>query len=341
MRPDHRTAAVLALVIVVLLAGGTTTLLAPEAARAVDVTPSSSLVDLESVALDMPPVAELDATPDAVHLAGLRRPEPQAEPAVPVEPVPPATPVSSSADTFAQQFPAHAAATQVDGDPASFHWAVIIGVNAYQGRVGNTLGSVADALALRDILLARGWRADHVLVLTDAQADHDGTVRALEWLARSTDERSKVVVSSSGHIRHSGGRTGLWPSDNRYLWAADLGRMLGSIRAEKMWLSFQGCHAAGLSAPGVEGPGRVVTYSSPVTQKSFEDPETGHSLQGFYLFVEGIRDGWGDANGDGRVSVQEAHAFGAPRAQIRSAGQQSPVLVDGLGRPFHLEVGAP
>jgi hypothetical protein len=89
----------------------------------------------------------------------------------------------------------------------------------------------------------------------------------------------------------------------------------------------------------LEGDGRVVTYSSPITQKSFEDPETGHSLQGFYMFVEGIRDGWGDANGDGRVSVQEAHAFGGPRAEIRSAGQQRPVMVDGMGgRPFHLEI---
>jgi hypothetical protein len=244
-----------------------------------------------------------------------------------------------SAAIFAEEFPAHAAATQDPADPATTHWAVIIGVNDYEGRVGNTFGSVPDALVLRQILLDRGWRDDHILLLTDRAASHDRIVRAIEWLERSTDERSTVVFSKSGHIRHSGGRTGLWPANNQYLWAEDFGRMIGAVRADKMWISLQGCHAAGMSAPGVEGPGRVVTYSSPVTQKSFEDPETGHSLQGFYMFVEGIRDGWGDADGDGRVSVQEAHAFGAPRAEIRSAGQQSPVMVDGLGgRPFHLDV---
>jgi hypothetical protein len=244
-----------------------------------------------------------------------------------------------SAAVFAEEFPAHAAAVQDPADPATLHWAVIIGVNDYEGRTGNTFGSVPDALVLRQLLLDRGWRDDHILLLTDRTASHDRIVRAIEWLARSTDERSTVVFSKSGHIRHSGGRTGLWPADNQYLWAEDFGRMIGAVQADKMWVTLQGCHAAGMSAPGVEAPGRIVTYSSPVTQKSFEDPETGHSLQGFYLFVEGIRDGWGDADGDGRVSVQEAHAFGAPRAEIRSSGLQRPVMVDGLGgRPFHLEI---
>jgi hypothetical protein len=290
-----------------------------EGAVAGDVAPAADLVDLEQVALEsFEPLPEVSEEPDAAYLADLRRP-------------------SASERLFAEEFPAHAAAQQVDGEPATFSWAVIIGVNEY-ANAGNTFGSVPDALVLRDILLERGWREDHVLVLTDAQADHDRTVRALEWLARKTDDRSTVVFSSSGHIRHAGGRTGLWPSDGRYLWAEDFGRLMGAIEADRMWITLQGCHAAGLAAPGVEGPRRIVTYSSPVTQKSYEDPETQHSLQGYYLFAEGIRDGWGDADGDGRISVQEAHAWGAPRAEIRSAWQQTPVMVDGLGEPFHLEI---
>lgn len=303
-----------------LVAAGPPAGAASEPAAAV--TASADLVDLEQVATEPapPPIRVVEEEPDAPWLEGLERP-PETD------------------RLFAAEFPEHAAARQVDGEPDSFHWAVIIGVNDYAGGTGDTFGSVPDALVLRDILLERGWREDHVLVLTDRMADHDRTVRALEWLARSTDDRSTVVFSSSGHIRHTGGRTGLWPSDNQFLWSEDLGRLLGAIESERMWVTLQGCHAQGLAAPGVEAPNRVVTYSSPVTQKSFEDPETQHSLQGYYLFAEGIRDGWGDADGDGRVSVQEAYGWGAPRAELRSSGLQSPVLVDGLGRPFHLEVG--
>lgn len=280
---------------------------------------STDLVDLERRAGVPIPTPEV---PDATYLEGRTR-----------------TPPSESERRFAELFGEQAAAVQHDRDPATFHWAVIVGVNDYAAPTGDTFGSVADALVLRDVLLARGWREDHILLLTDQMADRERTVLALEWLARSTDERSTVVVSSSGHIRHKGGRTGLWPADNDFLWSEDLGGLLGAIQADRMWISFQGCHAGGLAAPGVEGPGRIVTYSSPVTQKSFEDPETGHSLQGFYMFAEGFRDGWGDADGDGLVSIQEAHAWGAPRAETRSAALQIPVMVDGTGgTPFHLEV---
>jgi hypothetical protein len=311
--------ALLSLAILAVLAGAGA-VLATERAPVNAITASADLVDLEQVALEsFEPVEVVHEESDADYLANLERPD-------------------ESARLFAQQYPDHAAARQVEGEAATFHWAVVIGVNDYQGRTGNTFGSVPDAHVLRDILLADGWLEDHVLVLTDAEADHGRTVRALEWLARSTDERSTVVVSSSGHIRHAGGQTGLWPADNQFIWAADLGRLLGAIEADRMWITLQGCHAAGLSAPGVEGEGRIVTYSSPVTQKSYEDPETQHSLQGYYLFAEGIRDGWGDADGDGRVSVQEAFAWGAPRAELRSSGLQSPVMVDGVGEPFHLGV---
>jgi hypothetical protein len=217
---------------------------------------------------------------------------------------------------------------------------VLIGVNRYQGRTQDTLGSVADALAMRQILLDRGWRDDHILVLTDHAATHDRIVRAIDWLARSTDERSTVVFSFSGHLRHRNGVTAVWPTDNKFIWAKDFGRLMAPVKAGRMWIAMQGCHAAGLRAPGLEGEGRIVTYSSRVEEKSYEDPEVGHSVLGYYVFVEGFRQGWGDGNEDGQVSVQEAFEWGAPRANIRTAKQQTPVIADGLGEPMHLEVDA-
>lgn len=257
---------------------------------------------------------------------------------------------SASEQTFAREYPEHAAARQRDDVPSSFHWAVIIGINDYMGRTTSTIGSVGDAMALREALVREGWRGDQVLTLTEHAATHDGIVRAIEWLIRSTDERSTVVFSFSGHMRHESGVTALWPADNQFMWAGDLGRMLGAVRADRMWVSLQGCHAAGLAAPGVEGANRVVTYASRVEEKAYEDPTVGRSVMGHYLFAEGLRDGRGDrqaGNGDGRVSAQEAFAWAAPAATSRTTGQQPygaqrPVIVDSLGgREFPIAVTGP
>lgn len=286
------------------------------------------------------PAPALDPAP-----APAPQPAPQPEPAPQPAPNPQperepmaASGQSDSERIFAQEHPAHAAARQTD-DPATRSWAVLVGVDRYAGRTANTLGSVADVLVLREVLLRHGWRDEHILVLTDGTATHDRVVRGLEWLARSTDERSTVVFSFSGHMRHDRGVSALWPSDNRFIWAGDFSRMMGAIPAGRMWASLQGCHAEGMRAPGLEGDGRIVTYSSRTAEKSYEDPEVGHSVQGYYLFAEGFRDRWGDEDRDGRVSVQEAWRWAAPRAHRRTAQQQTPVISDGAGGAFHLEVG--
>jgi hypothetical protein len=247
---------------------------------------------------------------------------------------------SESERIFAEEFPIQAAARQTD-DPSTHSWAVLIGVNRYQGRTADTLGSVADVMVLREVLLARGWRDDHILVLTDIGATHDRIIRGIEWLIRSTDERSTVVFSFSGHMRHRDGVTALWPTDNRFIWAGDLGRMIGAIPAGRLWASLQGCHAEGLRVPGLEAPNHVVTYSSRRAEKSYEDPEVGHSVKGYYMFAEGFRDGHGDLDGDGRISVQEAHGWAAPRAHTRTSQRQTPLIHDGRGgAPFFLEIGS-
>lgn len=254
---------------------------------------------------------------------------------------------SASERMFREQFPVQAAARQNPDDRSTAHWAVLVGVNAYSGRTKHTIGSVADAVLMRQLLLQRGWRDDHILLLLDHNATHDNIVRGMEWLARSTDETSVVVFSFSGHMRYQRGDpdgdgevwdSGLWPTDNKYLWDSHFVRLVNAIPAERMWLALQGCHSGGMNDPGLEQPGRVITYSSLQREKSYEDPEVGHSVQGWFMFAEGIRDGWGDANRDGKVSVQEALHWGAPRAHHRTANKQTPQLFDGLGQPFHLEV---
>lgn len=298
------------------------------------------------------------ATPSALDdaVGGLVLPDPGAPPEpshqaaaqAPPTMVAASGPGSASQQTFAREYPTHAAASQRAAEPSTFHWAVIIGVNDYMGRTTSTIGSVGDAHMLRDTLYREGWRGDQVLTLTDHEATHDRVVRAIEWLIRSTDHRSTVVFSFSGHMRHDSGVTALWPADNRFIWAGDLGRMLGAVQADRMWMGLNGCHAAGLAAPGLEGAGRLVTYASNVQGKAYEDPAAGRSVMGNHLYSGALRNGQGDEDGDGRVSVQEAFRWAAPRATAQTAGQQPygaqrPVLADGLGgRAFPIAVtGAP
>jgi hypothetical protein len=362
----HGPGVVLGAVFAVLLAAGVGVPLAAGRARPGGVGPAIDETDpvaaaalrrLEGLSVpELPPAAPASpmtsraTSPAAAPMADVRAPRPR--PSVAVAPAPPppigeAAPASDSERAFARQFPAQASARQDPADPASSSWAVLIGINAYQG-VRNTVTSYQDAAVLRDVLVEAGWRADHILLLGDEMATHDGIVQSLEWLARKTDGRSTVVVSFSGHVRQQRGDPdgdgedvdeALWTHDDRYLWDSDFSRLLNAVEARRMWVTIQGCEAAGFDDAGVQRPGRVFTYSSREDQKSFEDPEAGFSVQGHYLIVEGLRGGWGDADSDARVSVQEAFAWSAPRASQRTAGRQTPVLVDGLGAPFHLRIG--
>lgn len=228
------------------------------------------------------------------------------------------------------------------GDPARQHWAVVIGVDAYQGPTIDTIGSVADARLLTDLLDRKHWRDDHVRTLTNAEATEANIREAFAWLARKTDEHSTAVVSFSGHIDRrrtaDGLVSGLWTHDNERIWRHEFAEDMAAIDAGRMWISLQGCYAAGLASPAVEQDGRVVTYSSRASQASYEDPEVGHSVMGNYLFREGLAQGWGNGGDPEGVSVQGAFDWAAPRAETRTGGRQSPVLADRLGEPFTLEV---
>jgi hypothetical protein len=84
----------------------------------------------------------------------------------------------------------------------------------------------------------------------------------------------------------------------------------------------------------------VLTYSSETLEKSYEDPDAGYSVWGSFLLDEAL---WrAETVRSPRASVQEAFEAAAPRAHQRTVGQrsgpQTPVLHDGPGEPFHLEI---
>lgn len=274
--------------------------------------------------------------------------EPESIPSRP-DPAPP--PAPTPAATFADRFPAQHAATQDPADPASTRWALLIGINEHRG-VADNVGSRQDAEDLRAQLLARGWRDDHILVLTDRQATRDGIVAGIAWLADKTDERSVAVFHYSGHSKKWYGRDvdgdgevtdeGLWPSDNRFIVDSELVGLLDPVRPHALWLSFATCNAAGLADPGLARPGRILTFSSGEPQKSYEHPSWGNSVWGWLVIDQALGRGLGDLDQDGRVTVEEAFAWARPRAadttRRQRYGAQEGVIVDLLDGDLDLNV---
>lgn len=257
---------------------------------------------------------------------------------------------------FASRFPAHDAATQDPMQPRTTRWAVLVGVNDHQGTVRNNVGSRQDAESLYSHLMALGWDADHVLLLTDRLATQETIVEALRWLERKTTGDSVALFWYSGHAKRWSGtdvdgdghanRIGLWPSDNRFVTDREFIRLLAGIRASRVWVNIMACHAEQFLQEGLARDGRLVTFSSRSPEKSYEDPSVDHSVWGWNLVVRGLRQGLADSSGDGDVTVQEALNYAIPRAAHRTSrqtphGAQNGLMVDRAGGPFSLAIPPP
>lgn len=242
---------------------------------------------------------------------------------------------------------AHKAAVQTEGDPASFHWALIVGINDYAGKTRDNIGSYQDALILKELLLAHGWRADHVVLVGNRAATLPNVREGLKWLASKTDGRSTVVVHYSGHekpyrtdIDRDGESrdVGLWLSDNNLMSDNEWGRGLGAVASSRMWINMAVCRAGGFDDPGTKKPGRLITYSSPESQLSYEDPNVNFSVFGYNVLVRGFKMRLGDLDDDGVITVQEAFHYGRPMVLDRTGNRQRPVMEDMLGSGFSLAI---
>jgi hypothetical protein len=274
---------------------------------------------------------------------GPRTSEPVSGPASQPSPVPPADPepVDARRAAFEQLFPAQAAA-EVGGDPGEDAWAVLIGINEHLGAVTDNFVSREDAERLRALLLREGWSDERIVLLTDTDATGDMIRESLDWLARKAGERSTVVVHYSGHSRKwydAGGRIedqALWPTDDDFVRRDELADALDEVEHAAMWGNVASCEAAGFALPGVTGPGRVWTFSSGADEKSYEDPEAGHSVWGMFLLDHGL---W--RADEVTPAIQDAFVDAAAGAATYTSlqvpyGPQRPVLDDQLGRPFSL-----
>lgn len=246
----------------------------------------------------------------------------------PVGPAPKPSPTPKPAPE-----PAPAAAKAAPTAAPADRWALLVGVTNYRGNVQDTVGGANDARLVRDVLLKSGWRSDRIRILTDEQATGRAIADGISWLQANSSSKTFSMFHYSGHVKQRDGREFLWPVDNAYIADTEMSRVLKANRGTS-WTSISGCEAGGFDE-GLSSPRHLFTGSSKVTEKSYEDPRTGFSVWSGMLFDEGLRDKKADKDGDGRVSVNEAFDYAAPRASTytrnQAKGQQTPQRRGGNG----------
>jgi len=236
--------------------------------------------------------------------------------------------------------PASAAPSPAPGERR----ALLIGVDTFVGGTRPNFGGVGDVADVRQALLKAGWADGQIRVLTNGAATA-GAIRAgLQWLVDGSTPTSMSVVHYSGHVKQVGSTEYLWPHDNSFIADSELAGKVRQIKGQA-WIDISGCEAAGFDE-GISAPNRLFTASSRATEKSYEIPDMRQSVFTLLLVDQAMIQGQGDANRDGRVSVQEAFAYAAARAPQITAGQrqgaQHPVMAGWDGTPLFLDaVAAP
>lgn len=237
--------------------------------------------------------------------------------------------------------------------PTAEKWALVIGITEYDAPTRDTVGGANDAAVVQKALLANGWAADHIKMLVDADATAGNILAGMDWLVEKSTPTSFSVFHFSGHTRqadagHSDGDSEqfhefLWARNNQFVSDREVGARMRALRGHA-WINMSNCEAAGFE-DGFAGPTKLFTAASREDEKGYERYETGKSILTGLMVEEALLGRRGDADGNGRVSLQEAFAYAAAAAPGLSAageyGPQHPVMVGGGGDQWFLSAPIP
>jgi len=205
-----------------------------------------------------------------------------------------------------------ASAQANNGGAAWNKWAVVIGI----GRVwGENLGADDDAKLMSQILKnTNGFPTQNVKLLLNTAATTANIVQAIKWLETNVKQASTVVFFFSGH-----GSNGAIATYDGALTGSYLQTLLGDMQPSKFALIVAACYS-GSMIPYLEGPGRIVVTSATATNPA---ADSGHySLFGARFIRDGMKNKLADANGDGSVSIQEAHYYAEIGLMSDNYGQE-------------------
>jgi len=244
-----------------------------------------------------------------------------------------------------------ASAARADAS-ASARRALLVGVDDYVGGTRDNVGAVGDVLDLRTYLVDRaGFRPEDVRVLTDRAATAQAIRDGLRWLGDASTDTTLSVFHFSGHVKQAAAADGdgeavdelLWAADNRLVSDGELAQWMRRLRG-RSWTDISGCEAAGFD-DGLSGPTRLFTASSLEHEKSFEHPGWRNSIFTGLLADFGMLQKRADADGNARVSIQEAFRYAEHEAPRLTANQrpspQHPLLAGGDGTEWFLSTPKP
>lgn len=231
------------------------------------------------------------------------------------------------------------------------------------------LHDAADVAAVLRDFGRCGYPSNQVRHLSDSQATAEAIRQGLDWLARTTSEESTVLFFFSGHgwREEAGGRVtnyllghDAWVSDAERRGLIDgptLTAHLRAIRAERLVVIFDCCHAAGAELksgtlghrdvqPGLDdncyerlrqGKGRALLASSRTDEFSLVLSDMRNSLFTHYLLCalsgEAARD-------NGEIGVLDVFGFLSERVPHHGGGQpQHPVFKGEIENNLTLALG--
>jgi hypothetical protein len=216
-------------------------------------------------------------------------------------------------------------------------YAFLVGVTRYRKPTHDTIAGAEDAQYIRSLLLASGWLPQNIRMVTNTQATGSAMRAGLTWLAARSTPGTFTFFHFSGHVKQAGGHEKLWPYDRDFVPDTQLASILRRGTG-KLWVDVAGCESGGFRE---DLPSSRVLFSasSKASQKSYEYPQWGESVDTGLLFDLGLAQGQADASGDGTTTVGEALRFTAYYAQAITLhqspyGRQSPQsagLADVLG----------
>src|SRR5437588_6853448 len=221
-------------------------------------------------------------------------------------------------------------------------YALVIGIDHFQGATRPNTGAVGDAEDTVAALVQSGWARDHIRVLTDGGATNSAIHDGFSWLASHSTDTSFSVLAYSGHVKQVGSTEYLWPTDNQFIADTELASAMRAVKGY-LWVHISGCEAAGFDE-GISGPKRLVTAASQANEKGYElSPELRNSVFTNLLVDKGLLKKQADFNKDGKVSIQEAFRLAAERAPQLTAneayGPQHPYMAGGDGSDWFLTRG--
>ena len=255
-------------------------------------------------------------------------------------------------------------------------YGLVVGVGSYQDeKIPRLRFTAADAESFYKQLVdpqRSGFERDHVRLLLNEQATRRSIEKAIGgWLFQNATSDSTVIVFFAGHGALESDRTGNerdglskyllpWDTDSEDLFSSALSNsrfqeLLNTIKAQRLVVFLDACHAGGVSKAGardvsiVEGPGRkiaegrgrMVIASAHPNQRSWEDESFGHGIFTHHL-LEAI-DGKADADDDGCVSVMDIFRYlqdtvPATARRISNSIQEPELFGDQISRDLVLMV---